>query len=81
MLCRTGLAIRFHMISAARLAACLTGESPVGVNCPVGTVEILGDGEGDQSGGSPSVKAYVDPERRAEPYRRRASTQVVAKAN
>ena len=40
----------------------------------------VGDGEGNQSAGSPSVGAYEDMAGRVQPYRRRARAQVVAKA-
>jgi hypothetical protein len=40
-----------------RLAAILAGESPVGGDCPVGTVVISGGGEGDRTVESPEVKA------------------------
>jgi nitroreductase len=42
---------------AATRAAVPAGESPVGGNCPVATVVISGDGEGDRSVESPDVKA------------------------
>ena len=42
--------------SAAMLADVPTGESPAGGNCPVATVVISGNGEGDQAVESPEVK-------------------------
>ena len=42
---------------AAMLVGVLAGVSPAGANCPVGTVVISGDGAGDQTVGSPEVKA------------------------
>jgi hypothetical protein len=42
--------------SAATLAADLAGESPAGGNCPVATVVISGNGEGDRTVESPEVK-------------------------
>ena len=45
--------------SAATLAAVPAGASPVGGNCPVATVVISGNGEGDQIVESPDVKASV----------------------
>ena len=41
---------------AATLAADLAGVSPAGGNCPVATVVIPGDGEGDRTVESPEVK-------------------------
>src|SRR5215470_8691541 len=43
--------------SAVKLVDVLAGVSPAGANCPVGTVVISGDGAGDQTVGSPEVKA------------------------
>jgi hypothetical protein len=43
--------------SAAMLAANPVGGSPAGGNCPVATVVISGNGEGDQTVESPEVKA------------------------
>jgi len=40
-----------------KLVDVLAGESPARADCPVGTVVISGDGEGDQAVGSPEVKA------------------------
>ena len=37
----------------------LAGESPASASYPVGTVVISGDGEGDQTFGSPDVNALV----------------------
>src|SRR5215470_9962517 len=45
--------------SAATLAADPAGESPAGGNCPVATVVISGDGEGDRTVESPEVKVSV----------------------
>ena len=45
--------------SAATLAADLAGVSPAGGNCPVATVVISSDGEGDQTVESLEVKASV----------------------
>src|SRR5208337_3494779 len=45
--------------SAAMLAAILVGVSPARGTCPVATVAISGDGEGDQCIGSPEVKVPV----------------------
>ena len=42
--------------SAATLAADPAGENPAGGNCPVATVVISGNGEGDQTVESPEVK-------------------------
>ena len=41
---------------AVKLVDDLAGESPASANCPVGTVDISGDGAGDQTVGSPDVK-------------------------
>ena len=41
--------------SAVKLVDDLAGESPASADCPVGTVEISGDGAGDQAVGSPEV--------------------------
>ena len=41
---------------AVKLVDDLAGESPASANCPVGTVDIPGDGAGDQTVGSPDVK-------------------------
>ena len=41
---------------AVKLVDDLAGESPASANCPVGTVDISGDGAGDQTVGSPEVK-------------------------
>ena len=40
-----------------KLVDVLAGESPASVDYPVGTVVISGDGAGDQTVGSPEVKA------------------------
>ena len=45
--------------SAVKLVVDLAGESPAGANFPVGTVEISGDGAGDQTVGSPEVNVLV----------------------
>ena len=42
---------------AAKLVDGLAGENPASADCPVGTVVISGDGAGDQTVGSPEVKA------------------------
>jgi hypothetical protein len=44
---------------AATLAAGPAGGSPAGGNCPVATVVISGNGEGDRTVESPEVKASV----------------------
>jgi len=41
---------------AVKLVDDLAAESPASANCPVGTVDISGDGAGDQTVGSPDVK-------------------------
>ena len=43
---------------AATLAADLAGVSPAGGNCPVATVVIPGNGEGDQTVESSDVKVF-----------------------
>ena len=43
--------------SAVKLVDGLAGESPASADYPVGTVVISGDGAGDQTVGSPEVKA------------------------
>ena len=48
---------RMGPISAVKLVDDLAGESPASANCPVGTVVITGDRAGDQTVGSPEVKA------------------------
>ena len=40
-----------------KLVDVLAGESPASADYPVGTVVISGDGAGDQTVGSPEVKA------------------------
>ena len=52
-----GSLVKARWTSAATLAADPAGESPAGGNCPVATVVIPGDGEGDRSVESPEVKA------------------------
>jgi hypothetical protein len=42
---------------AVKLIDGLAGESPASADYPVGTVVISGDGAGDQTVGSPEVKA------------------------
>jgi hypothetical protein len=42
--------------SAAKLVVDPAGESPAGGNCPVATVVISGNGEGDRTVESPEVK-------------------------
>ena len=42
---------------AVKLVDGLAGESPASADYPVGTVVISGDGAGDQTVGSPEVKA------------------------
>ena len=44
---------------AAKLAFGPVGESPAGGNCPVATVVISGNGEGDRAVESPEVKVSV----------------------
>jgi hypothetical protein len=58
--------------SAVKLVDDLAGESPASANYPVGTVEISGDGAGDQTVGSPEVnvldgwmRIWSAPNRRA----------------
>jgi hypothetical protein len=60
----------------------LTGESPVSAYYPVGTVDISGDGTGDQAVGSPDVNA-LDGRTQvwSAPTGGQAKQQVVAKAN
>jgi hypothetical protein len=41
--------------SAVKLVDDLAGESPASADCPVGTVDISGDGAGDQAVVSPDV--------------------------
>ena len=60
----------------------LAGESPASADYPVGTVVISGDGAGDQTVGSPEVKAldgwmYFGQLRQEG----KQSSQVVAQAN
>jgi len=43
--------------SAVKLVDGLAGESPASAGYPVGTVVISGDGAGDQTVGSPDVRA------------------------
>lgn len=45
------------MFSAAKLAACLAGPSPVGVNCPFGAVLILSVEEVERIGESSNALA------------------------
>ena len=62
------------------LAAVPAGGSPAGANCPVGTVVISGDGEGDRPVGSPEVKVSVGRGKQtwSDPPGRRATRQAVA---
>ena len=60
----------------------LTGESPVSADYPVGTVDISGDGAGDQAVGSPDVNALEGRTQvRSAPTGGPAKQQVVAQAN
>ena len=67
---------------AVKLVDDLAGESPASANCPVGTVDISGDGAGDQTVGSPDVKVL---EGRTQVWSAltggQAKQQVVAQAN
>jgi hypothetical protein len=65
-----------------KLVDVLAGVSPVSANYPVGTVVISGDGAGDQTVGSPEVKA-LDGWMRiwSAPTGGQAKQQVVAQAN
>ena len=68
--------------SAVKLVDDLTGESPASANCPVGTVVISGDGAGDQTVGSPEVKALDGwMQIWSAPTGGQAKQQVVAQAN
>ena len=51
--------MQVHPASAVKLVDDLAGESPARADCPVGTVVISGGGAGDQTAGSPDVKALV----------------------
>ena len=51
--------VRWEAYSAVKLFDDLAGESPASANYPVGTVVISGDGEGDQTVGSPEVNVLV----------------------
>ena len=44
-------------VSAVKLVDDLAGERPLSADGPVGTVDISGDGTGDQAVGSPDVSA------------------------
>jgi hypothetical protein len=60
----------------------LAGGSPASANCPVGTVVISGDGEGDQAVESPDVNALEGwTQVWSAPTGGLAKQQVVAKAN
>src|SRR5215471_15365178 len=68
--------------SAVKLVDVLAGVSPAGANCPVGTVVISGDGAGDQTFGSPEVKALDGwIQIWSAPTGGQAKQQVVAQAN
>ena len=68
--------------SAVKLVDVLAGVSPAGANCPVGTVVISGDGAGDQTVGSPEVKALDGwMQIWSAPTGGQAKQQVVAQAN
>ena len=68
--------------SAVKLVDALAGVSPAGANCPVGTVVISGDGAGDQTVGSPEVKALDGwMQIWSAPTGGQAKQQVVAQAN
>ena len=75
-------AIAVRRDSAVKLVDDLTGESPVSAYYPVGTVDISGDGTGDQAVGSPDVNA-LDGRTQvwSAPTGGQAKQQVVAKAN
>jgi hypothetical protein len=45
--------------SAVKLIDGLAGASPASANYPVGTVDISGDGAGDQTVGSPDVTSSL----------------------
>jgi hypothetical protein len=68
--------------SAVKLVDVLAGVSPAGENFPVGTVVISGDGAGDQTVGSPEVKALDGwMQIWSAPTGGQAKQQVVAQAN
>src|SRR5262249_61766032 len=65
-----------------RLVGFVGGRSPAGASCPVGTVVISGDGAGDQTVGSPEVKALDGwMQIWSAPTGGQAKQQVVAQAN
>ncbi len=68
--------------SAVKLIDGLAGESPASAGCPVGTVEISGDGAGDQTVGSPDVNVLDGwTQVWSAPTGGLAKQQVVAQAN
>ena len=74
--------VRWEAYSAVKLFDDLAGESPASANYPVGTVVISGDGEGDQTVGSPEVNVLVGWMRiRSAPTGGQTKQQVVAQAN
>jgi hypothetical protein len=68
-------------VVAAMLAVSLVGESPIGGDCPVATVVLSGDGEGDQPVGSPEENVFVAGRKPGRSTRRQTSRQAVAEAN
>ena len=67
---------------AVKLVDDLAGESPAGADCPVGTVDISGDGLGDQAVGSPDVNVLDGwTQVWSAPTGGQAKQQVVAQAN
>ena len=76
------MAILVRRDSAVMLVDDLTGESPVSSDYPVGTVDISGDGTGDQAFGSLDVNALEGwTQVWSAPTGGQAKQQVVAKAN
>jgi hypothetical protein len=68
--------------SAVKLVDDLAGASPASADCPVGTVDISGDGAGDQAVGSPDVNALDGwTQVWSAPTGGQAKQQVVAQAN
>jgi len=68
---------------AVKLVGVLAGESPASADYPVGTVVISGGGAGDQTVGSPEVKALSMAGCESGLLRQggQAKQQVVAQAN
>src|SRR5215831_2680241 len=84
ILCRSTIVIAMlvRRDSAVKLVDDLTGESPVSADYPVGTVDISGDGTGDQAVGSPDVNVLEGwTQVWSAPTGGQAKQQVVAKAN